>query len=53
MNAKMPESEKKKKVCIALDNETHERIKEYAKQQHMSVSQAITSLIWDAELKSK
>lgn len=34
-----------KNVSICLEPEDHERIKQYAKQNYMSVSQVITKLI--------
>lgn len=42
------DSLKKKRVNISIDEATHERLKEYAKSHHTTVSQAITNLIWQA-----
>ena len=45
------EKENKKKVTISLTQKSHEKIKEYAKEKHTSVSGAIEEWIWN-ELKN-
>ena len=45
------EKENKKKVTISLTQKSHEKIKEYAKEKHTSVSGAIEDWIWN-ELKN-
>lgn len=42
----------KVRVNISIEPDTHERIKQYAFENHMNVSQAITKLIWDANVKN-
>lgn len=41
-----------KNVCITLTPDTHERIKQYAFENHLSVSAALTQLIWAAKVKN-
>lgn len=41
-----------KKVTISLTPDTHERIKQYAFENHLSVSAALTQLIWAAKVKN-
>lgn len=44
----------RKQVCINLAPETHERLKQYAKENHISsVSGAIEHLAWQAKLKEE
>ena len=44
--------ENKKKVTITLTPKSHEKIKQYAKKKHTSVSGAIEDWIWN-ELDNK
>lgn len=42
----------KKRISICLNDDTILRIKQYAKDQHLSVSSAIEFLIWNKNMKS-
>lgn len=41
----------KKRISICLNDDTILRIKQYAKNQHLSVSSAIEFLIWNKKMK--
>lgn len=41
----------KKRISICLNDDTILRIKQYAKNQHLSVSSAIECLIWNKKMK--
>jgi len=43
----------KVRVNISVDQETIERLKQYATEQHSNVSQVITDWIWQQPLKSE
>ena len=38
------------KVCLSLDEATVERLKQYAAEQHLNVSSAVTQWIWSAKV---
>ena len=42
----------KTKVLLSLDPDTAERLKQYAWENHKSVSQAVTDWIWSAKVKN-
>lgn len=42
-----------KRVTISLDDETHERLKQFAYERHMSVSQVIRQWIWQQKIKNE
>lgn len=42
----------KTKVLLSLDSDTAERLKQYAWENHKSVSQSITDWIWSAKVKN-
>jgi hypothetical protein len=42
----------KKRISICLNDDTILRIKQYAKDQHLSVSSAIEFLIWNKNMKN-
>ncbi|WP_190324861.1 DUF6364 family protein [Mediterraneibacter catenae] len=41
----------KVKVNLSLDSDTAERLKQYAFEQHKTVSQAVTDWIWHEKVK--
>lgn len=43
----------KVRVNVSLDPDTHERLKQYAYEHHVTVSQAITDWIWGAKVKNE
>lgn len=43
----------KVRVNISLDPDTHERLKQYAFEQHKTVSQVITDWTWAAKVKNE
>ena len=43
----------KVRVNVSLDPDTHERLKQYAFEHHVTVSQAITDWIWSAKVKNE
>ena len=43
----------KVRVNISIDPDTHERLKQYAFEHHMTVSQAISEWIWSAKVKNE
>lgn len=43
----------KKRINISLSEDTEERLRQYAWEQHKSVSQAITDWIWSARVKNE
>ena len=47
------ESPGKKRVNICLSEDTAERLKQYAWENHTSVSHAITDWIWHAKVKNE
>lgn len=51
----MPKKERQTRqiINISTDLETKNRLNEYAKEKHMSMSQAVTTLVWEAKLKSE
>lgn len=40
------------RMNISVDEDTAERLRQYAWEQHSSVSKAITDLIWSAKVKN-
>ena len=42
----------KVKVNLSLDESTAERLKQYAFENHKTVSQAVTDWIWSAKVKN-
>lgn len=42
-----------KRITISLDDETHDRLKQFAYEHHMTVSAAIKQWIWSQELKNE
>lgn len=42
-----------KRVMISLDEETHERLRQYACEHHMTVSAAIKQWIWSQKIKNE
>ena len=42
----------KVKVNLSVDESTAERLKQYAYEQHTTVSQAVTDWIWSAKVKN-
>ena len=40
------------RINISVDEDTAERLRQYAWEQHSSVSKAITDLIWSAKVKN-
>ena len=42
----------KKKLNLSLDVDTIERLRQYAWEQHSSMSKAVTDLIWGAKVKN-
>ena len=47
MARKASDTPKRKPTCITIDDETKDRLRCYAYQHRMNISQAITYLIWD------
>ena len=45
--ARKPDAKKKKVMSITIDDETKDRLRCYAYSHRMSLTQAITYLIWD------
>lgn len=43
----------KVRVNISIDESTHERLKQYAFEQHKTVSAAITDWIWAQKVKGE
>lgn len=43
----------KVRVNVSLDPDTHERLKQYAYEHHVTVSQAITDWIWSTKVKNE
>lgn len=43
----------KKKICISISEDTYERLKQYAWENHKNVSQAITDWIWTEKVKNE
>ena len=43
----------KVKVNLSLDEDTAERLKQYAYEHHMNVSQAVTNWIWSQKVKGE
>lgn len=43
----------KTKVNLSLDQDTAERLKQYAYEHHKNVSQAITDWIWAQKVKNE
>ena len=43
----------KKRINVSLSEDTVERLKQYAYEHHMNVSQAITDWIWSAKVKNE
>lgn len=43
----------KVKVNLSLDSDTAERLKQYAFEQHKTVSQAVTDWIWKEKVKNE
>lgn len=42
----------KTRINISVDEDTAERLRQYAWEQHSSVSKAVTDLIWSAKVKN-
>lgn len=42
----------RKRINISVTEDTEERLKQYAWEQHKNVSQAITDWIWTAKVKN-
>lgn len=41
------------RVNISIDENTHERLKQYAFEHHTTVSQAVTDWIWSQKIKNE
>ena len=41
------------RVNISIEEDTHERLKQYAFENHTTVSQAITDWIWNVKVKNE
>lgn len=42
-----------KRISISLDDETHDRLKQFAYEHHMTVSSVIKQWIWSQKLKNE
>ena len=43
----------RKRINLSLSEDTVEKLKQYAYEHHMNVSQAITDWIWSAKVKNE
>lgn len=43
----------KKRLCISVTEQTDRRIRKYAATRHFTISQAVSSLVWQGELPRK
>lgn len=42
----------KDRICITLDQDTKERLKMYAWENHSTISKAVTDLVWAAKVRN-
>ena len=43
---------KKVRICVTLDQDTKERLENYAWENHSTVSKAVTDLVWAAKVRN-
>ena len=44
--------EKKERIHVSLDSSTVDRLKQFAFEQHKSVSQAVSDMVWAQKVKN-